>query len=264
MAHVDLGNGLLALVDEEELPLVRALTWWAVPAGNTYYALTNVRVGGEKRRVSMHRLIMRARQGQMVDHVDRNGLNNRKANLRFATSSQNAANSVAARQNTSGCKGVAWIAQSGNWAAQILVNGQRRNLGTFAEKEDAIRAYNAAALAAFGEFARPMPTRPLLGLEQVFTEAGLSPREMEIALALAGEGLSYDEVAQRLGVRRGTVGVFVCRIREKIRGLPDAEAEGEEEPEEEEDWSDLMRPTPTNARRMGGGKVYRFNKSLVR
>lgn len=227
MPHVDLGEGLLALYDEEDERLVGAFRWY--PLRNPqrsqrlcYAAASSQPVDGRNRIITMHRLILRAQAGQQVDHVDGNGLNNVRRNLRFCTGAQNRANAQRSSTNTSGYKGVSWHPTARKWVASIQVDGRRQYLGLYPTREEAARAYNAATLAANGEFARPNPLPPVTGLAEVFTMAGLSPREMEIGLALAGEGLSYDEVAQRLGLRRGTIGVFVSRIREKIRKAEEA------------------------------------------
>ena len=91
--------------------------------------------------------------GQLnVDHKDRNFLNNQKNNLRLATQSQNQANNFYTN-NTSGYKGVCWKADRAKWYAQIRVNHQQINIGSFRDIKDAARAYNQAAIKHFGEFA---------------------------------------------------------------------------------------------------------------
>jgi hypothetical protein len=89
-----------------------------------------------------------------IDHQDVNPSNNRWANLREATRSQNKANMPPPATNTSGVKGVHWDAERGKWAAAIRVNGRKRLLGRYSEKQDAAGAYQTAALQHFGEFAR--------------------------------------------------------------------------------------------------------------
>lgn len=91
---------------------------------------------------------------EYVDH--RNGVrtDDRIDNLRSSTNSQNCANSGARKHNTSGFKGVSWDAEAGKWKAKISVNYKQMNLGRFTTKEEAAAAYESAAHAAFGEFAR--------------------------------------------------------------------------------------------------------------
>jgi hypothetical protein len=84
-----------------------------------------------------------------VDHIDRNGFNNRFGNLRLATRSQNQGNRRVSRNNTTGIKGVTYRASRGLWLAQISVNGHQRHVGEFDTPEKA-----AAAAEHFGNFAK--------------------------------------------------------------------------------------------------------------
>ena len=89
-----------------------------------------------------------------IDHRNLNKSDDRISNLRAVTSSQNQANRGLMVTNTSGIKGVRWQADRQRWGAAITINGVARNLGRFLTKEDAIAAYDAAATAAWGQFAR--------------------------------------------------------------------------------------------------------------
>lgn len=99
----------------------------------------------------MHNLILNCKG---IDHRNGNGLDNQRANLRQATSPQNAANKRPGIGFTSVYKGVSWNVRSDKWRAQIWTGGKSYWLGLYAVEEDAARAYDAAALAAWGEFAR--------------------------------------------------------------------------------------------------------------
>ena len=91
---------------------------------------------------------------QTLDHKDRNGFNYAWGNLREATHSQNCANKIARKDNTSGFKGVTWDKQHQRWRAHIGVNYKKLNLGRYDSLEDAAKAYAAAAEKHFGDFSR--------------------------------------------------------------------------------------------------------------
>lgn len=99
--------------------------------------------------VNMHWVIV----GLYYDHIDRNPLNNQKENLRVATSSQNAQNQSMHSNNTSGITGVAWDKSKNSWVAYINIDKKLTKLGTFINKEDAIKARLRAERKYYGEFA---------------------------------------------------------------------------------------------------------------
>ncbi|HUO49385.1 MAG TPA: AP2 domain-containing protein [Acidimicrobiales bacterium] len=141
-----------AVVDDVDVPLVLAHTWHANPGAHTIYVRTQV----AGRKVYLHALILPS--AVQVDHVDRNGLNNRRSNLRPAAQRLNAANQPGrlvqgGRQTTSRFKGVSWDRVAGRWRAQVTVDGRMRYLGRFADEVAAAQAYDAAALGIWGEFA---------------------------------------------------------------------------------------------------------------
>jgi len=91
---------------------------------------------------------------RIVDHYNLDGSDNRWINLREASHSQNGANRMAQRNNTSGIKGVYWFRQTKKWHARIQVDGSYRHLGYFITKAEAALAYKKAAIEFYGEFAR--------------------------------------------------------------------------------------------------------------
>jgi hypothetical protein len=104
-----------------------------------------------------HRLVWVYVRGEpvpdIIDHIDHDQLNNRIENLRAATASQNRGNSFMRRSSTSGIKGVS-ISRYGRFVVHIRQEGRDRHVGSFATKDEAIRAYEAAASGVYGEFAR--------------------------------------------------------------------------------------------------------------
>ncbi len=92
-------------------------------------------------------------KGKLIDHEDRNPLNNKITNLRFASKSQNAANSGIKPKNTSGFKGVSFEKKLSKWKVQIMDNGKKKHLGIRDNKIDAARLYDLHAKNIFGEFA---------------------------------------------------------------------------------------------------------------
>lgn len=135
---------MFATIDASDAERVLKFTWFADPIkGGGFYAARKG-VGG---KIYMHRYLMDAR---LVDHRDRDGLNNRRSNLRIATRSQNAANSKP-RRTKAPFRG---IYQNGKmWVARIRVNYAYIYLGTYPTPEAAAAAYDLAASAHFGEFA---------------------------------------------------------------------------------------------------------------
>lgn len=139
-----------ALIDDADLNLVKNYCWRIhdEDSGLQYVARASP-------WLYMHRLIMSAPNGVLVDHRNGNGLDNRRENLRLATSSQNSANRRKRQQALSSrFKGVRFSRKAKKWEASIGVDRRRIYLGCFVNEEDAARAYNARAQIEFGEFAR--------------------------------------------------------------------------------------------------------------
>jgi hypothetical protein len=151
--RVPLTPGAFALIDAADADAVLRYSWHLHPAG---YAARSRRAedGPGPRMIYMHRSLLNAPARMPVRH--RPGfsrLDNRRATLQLARPSQSRAGHDLRRDNASGYRGVTW-AKRGRWQAQIQVDGTRRFLGYFTEKDDAARAYDTAAVEAFGDFAQ--------------------------------------------------------------------------------------------------------------
>lgn len=147
MRYIPLTRGKVAVVDDEDFDKLSAYNWHAVKARNTYYAVTCLpRVYGEKivrPRLYMHREITGAPKGLYPDHIDGDGLNNIRANLRVVTHRMNLQNIVNGKK-TSVYPGVSLSASSGKWRAHIRVNGVQKDLGSFTSEITAFEAYKNA------------------------------------------------------------------------------------------------------------------------
>lgn len=142
-----------AIVDATDAPGLLGKPWRAMrKKGGTTYAVYDVRVGRKVSKVLMHRCVLSVDAGMQVDHRNRNGLDNRRSNLRPATCSQNLAN-VPGRGMTSKFRGVYWDQAREMWRARLEHDGKRYHLGRHSSEESAARAYNEKALEVWGEFA---------------------------------------------------------------------------------------------------------------
>lgn len=159
--NVELANGGFTQIDDADWPLVSPYVWRHYTkrrlGSSVTYADARVTTNGKWGYLQMHRLILGLSDPRVqVDHRNRDGLDNRRANLRVATNSQNHANQDKPITNTSGYKGVSRNRTNKlhPWFAQIGVNRKQLYLGCFSTPAEAALAYDRAALQHFGEFAR--------------------------------------------------------------------------------------------------------------
>jgi hypothetical protein len=148
-------SGDVALVNAADAARVRKYRWQLHKSdGPLRYARAEFWVNRKRLRLSMHRLVMDARPGQVLDHIDGNGLNNQRANLRFCTHAENLRNRrkrLASEQNP--YKGV-YLRQKG-WLCIIRdpTLKQQMVIGVFDDPVTAAKAYDEVAARLFGEFA---------------------------------------------------------------------------------------------------------------
>src|SRR5574343_1897382 len=142
-------------VDDEDYEYLSKYKWSIYKRGSTYYCVSSI--SGKHRQI--HRFILEHHsnnlENMVVDHINGNGLDNRKENLRICTIAQNIMNSSKRKGVTySKFKGVTWDKMDKTWIAYIMFNRKRIHIGCFKSEIEAACAYNVAAIKYFGEFAR--------------------------------------------------------------------------------------------------------------
>jgi hypothetical protein len=148
MKTLPLSKGYEAIVDDADYDWLSQWKWSFCKG----YALRRIGPKGQQKAINMHRLILGYEGPLDVDHINGDGLDNRRCNLRLATRGQNLRNGRA-RPNATGYRGV-YIEWDGVPAAAITINGKRKYLGRFKTLEEAARAYDNAVPKEHGEFAR--------------------------------------------------------------------------------------------------------------
>jgi len=159
-------NGYEFEIDDEDFRIISRYNWYGYKARNkiktgdiswkSSYVYTSMWINKKSQNIRLHRLILEAPKGVQIDHINGNGLDNRKANLRFCNNSQNLMNQRKRITNKSGYKGVSLRAngKKKKWVAQIRINGNNKFIGHFETAAEAAIAYNNKAKELFGEFAR--------------------------------------------------------------------------------------------------------------
>lgn len=154
-AFLTLTRGYTAVIDAVDAPLVSDRNWSALVRKNTVYAISNETVGaGKQKMIFLHRILLGSPKAMHCDHIDGDGLNNRRCNLRIATPAQNQWNQRILTKTESGLKGVFRHKGRRKWQSAIVKHGKRFYLGSFETKEDAAAAYAKASAELHGEFGR--------------------------------------------------------------------------------------------------------------
>jgi hypothetical protein len=158
MSEIPLTQGKVAIVSDEDYERIASHKWCAEWSEDTrkYYAARKVRLGRKQYLIRMHREVLGLAKGDKasVDHINGDGLDNRKLNLRLATCSENMRNRGKQANNKSGYKGVCWNAWRGKWMASIRHLRRSYYLGLFDDPSDAHAAYCRKSIELHGEFAR--------------------------------------------------------------------------------------------------------------
>ncbi|MHC4799928.1 MAG: AP2 domain-containing protein, partial [Planctomycetota bacterium] len=154
-----LSQNKFAIVDADDYERLNKYKWCLSKAPHTNYALTRLKARpvkpkrAKRKAILMHRFILNAPRHLVVDHINHNGLDNRKSNLRLCTRAQNCYNSRSFNNKSSRYKGVSWDKQRKRFVAYIRCNGKCYNLGRFKSETEAARAYDKKAKELFGEYA---------------------------------------------------------------------------------------------------------------
>ncbi len=147
-----LTRGFVTYTDVADKGVLESCSWSTLiqHGGKRIYAKTNIR----GTVMSLHRMLMQPAKGAQTDHVNSNGLDNRRDNLRKATPAQNLCNARTRKDNTSGVKGVSWVGRRQRWEAYVSLGGKKHHFGYYMDKTDAICARHMAAETLHGAFVR--------------------------------------------------------------------------------------------------------------
>ena len=154
MKRIPLTQGKFAIVNDEDFDRLNSFKWYAHEDRNTYYAVRTIRQNGKRKTILMHREIMelKAGDGRQTDHINHDGLDNRRDKLRICTNAENHYNQKPGK-GTSKYKGCSWYKRDKKWQARIRLNSKLIHLGLFDSEIEAAKAYDAKAKELFGEFA---------------------------------------------------------------------------------------------------------------
>lgn len=152
MKKIPLTKGYEAIVDDDDYEAISKHKWYALTPGGKYtqYACRTKKVDGKKKTFWMHRVINKTPDNLITDHINNNGLDNRKCNLRSVTYQDNIANSRQHKTWSSKYRGVAWHSEGKCWRAYIHINNKYVHLGLFATELEAKEAYDKKRIEVRG------------------------------------------------------------------------------------------------------------------
>ena len=213
MVEVPLTKGKVALIDDEDAPRILAHKWTAhrnpKRRREVWYAVRYV----GRASIQMHREILNAPDGMEVDHINGDGLDNRKVNLRLATRAQNLRNTHRPK-GRAGYRGIYWHGRNRMYHASIRHEGKKHSLGYYYDAEQAARAYDHAAYHLHGEFAslnfpQDVPPKEVPRVEHGARNRGksklLSPAQIAEIQARLARGDNRKAIAAEFGISLPTL-----------------------------------------------------------
>lgn len=151
---IPLTQGKYAIVDDADYEWLNQWKWYARKSGRNWYVnRMTPRKNNGREMVFMHRVILDAPENKVVDHKNKNGLDNRRENLRLCSPGQNIRNSRTPRGSTTGYKGVTKRSGRKKFEVYINIGGRQKYIGCHDDPSEAARMYDRAARKYFGEFA---------------------------------------------------------------------------------------------------------------
>jgi hypothetical protein len=152
--RIKLTRGQYAIVDPEDFERLNQLEWHCTHRGYAKRAVPDKSAKGRQRLVWMHRELCPVPEGMFVDHINRNRLDNRKANLRPATHRQNVWNRTLNRKlGGTFYRGIRWDKSRKKWRVRLRVDGHLKSFGFYSDEVEAAKAYDRVARQHRGEFA---------------------------------------------------------------------------------------------------------------
>lgn len=153
--EIKLTKGQVAIVDDEDYIKINQYKWCVYKKYNgKYYAKRGIKVNKKSKSILMHRQILDYPDTEEIDHINGNGLDNRKENIRICNRSQNKGNVNKYSNNLSGYKGVCWCKVKKRWRVTIQYIGKQTYLGYFDDIIEAAKIYDKKARELFGKFAK--------------------------------------------------------------------------------------------------------------
>lgn len=157
MKLLKLTKGKQALLDDQDYDWAKQFKWCAVHSGNTYYVQRRPGPEGKQLTLILHRELLRLIKGDKreIDHINGNGLDNRRINLRICSHRENTLNKNKKNSHSSSkFKGVSWDKQHGKWHSQLWDGEKNIHLGRYHSELEAAQAYDVAAKKYFGDYAK--------------------------------------------------------------------------------------------------------------